>query len=117
MAVLEVCKEECVHDDRLKRVQAEVPDVAVLESASELFKLFGDKTRMRILHALGITELCVCDLAHMLGVSISAVSHQLRLLRTARLVKARKEGKNVFYSLHDHHIVNLLHAGIEHVQE
>ena len=117
MVALEVCKEECVHDDRVQKVIDKVPDVESLESASELFKILGDKTRMRILHALGITELCVCDIAHMLGASISAVSHQLRLLRTARLVKARKEGKNVFYSLHDQHIVTLLQAGIEHVQE
>ncbi|XPV77478.1 MAG: ArsR/SmtB family transcription factor [Desulfovibrio sp.] len=117
MCANDVCKEVCVHDERVERVKAAAPDDESIDNASQLFKLLGDKTRMRILHALSVTELCVCDLASLLDVSISAVSHQLRLLRTARLVKFRKEGKNAFYSLHDQHIVTLLKAGVEHVQE
>ena len=90
------------------------PAVAAL---AETFKLLGDPTRVRILDVLSKAELCVCDIASMLGSSESAVSHQLRLLRSMRLVRARRDGRLVFYALDDQHIVNLFQEGLRHVQE
>jgi len=84
---------------------------------AELFKALGDYTRVRILSALSISELCVCALAEVLDMSQSAISHQLRLLRAAKLVRYRKEGKNVFYTLDDDHVRNLLAQGLEHIHE
>jgi DNA-binding transcriptional ArsR family regulator len=84
---------------------------------AETFKVLGDTTRVRILDALSRTELCVRDIAELLGLSESAVSHQLRLLRTARLVRPRRAGQQIFYTLDDHHIVGLFAQGLEHVQE
>ena len=91
-------------------------DGSVLALA-ETFKLLGDTTRVRILDALSRAELCVCDLARLLGISESAISHQLRLLRSVRLVRPRREGRMVFYTLDDQHIVGLFEQGLEHVQE
>ena len=84
---------------------------------AETFKVLGDMTRVRILDALSRAELCVCDIARLLGLTESAVSHQLRLLRGMRLVRARRAGRMVFYSLDDQHIVRLFKQGLEHVQE
>lgn len=84
---------------------------------AELFKALGDYTRVRILHALSVSELCVCALAEVLEMSQSAISHQLRLLRAARLVRYRKEGKNVFYALDDKHVETLLQQGFAHISE
>jgi ArsR family transcriptional regulator len=86
-------------------------------SLAETFRLLGDGTRVRILDAISRTELCVCDIARLLGLSDSAVSHQLRLLRSVRLVRPRRAGRMVFYSLDDQHIVRLFEQGLEHVQE
>ena len=82
-----------------------------------LFKLFGDGTRVQILHALELHELCVCDLAALLGLTKSAVSHQLKSLRLARLVKYRRDGQNVYYSLADDHVKKILDMGYEHISE
>jgi ArsR family transcriptional regulator len=87
------------------------------EALAETFKLLGDGTRVRILDALSRSELCVCDIAGLLGLSASAVSHQLRLLRGMRLVRARRAGRMVFYALDDQHIVGLFEQGLEHVEE
>jgi DNA-binding transcriptional ArsR family regulator len=84
---------------------------------AETFRALGDATRVRILHALSQAEVCVCDLAASMDVSDSAVSHQLRLLRSLRLVKSRREGRHIYYSLADQHIVRLFEQGLEHVQE
>ncbi|RWU05113.1 ArsR family transcriptional regulator [Pseudodesulfovibrio sp. S3] len=84
---------------------------------AELFKALGDYTRVRILYALSVGELCVCALAEVLDMSQSAISHQLRLLRAARLVRYRKEGKNVFYSLDDNHVRNMVSQGLDHIRE
>lgn len=84
---------------------------------ADTFKLLGDTTRVRILDALSRAELCVCDLARLLGISESAISHQLRLLRGVRLVRPRREGRMVFYTLDDQHIVGLFEQGLEHVEE
>jgi ArsR family transcriptional regulator len=96
--------------------QALLPDRSATALA-ETFKLLGDMTRIRILDAISRSELCVCDIARLLGLSESAVSHQLRLLRGMRLVRPRRAGRMVFYSLDDHHIVRLFEQGLEHVEE
>ncbi len=88
-----------------------------MTSLVETFRALGDPTRVRILDALSRAELCVCDIAGLLDVSESAISHQLRLLRSLRLVKSRREGRHIFYTLDDHHIVKLFAAGLEHVEE
>ena len=114
---LDRCEQQCVHPDALGRVRATLLADADASGLAEIFGLLGDRTRVRILHALIGGELCVCDISAALGLSGSAVSHQLRLLRTAKLVRARKEGKNVFYSLDDGHVRSLLEQGLEHVRE
>lgn len=106
-----------LHEEKLAAARTvQLSDDEVLRMA-ELFKSFGDPTRLRILVALSASELCVCDLASLLSMTVSAVSHQLRLLRSARLVKFRKEGKNAFYSLDDDHVHTLLRQGLSHVRE
>lgn len=88
-----------------------------VDELAETFRVLGDPTRVRILDALAAAELCVCDLATLLGLSESAVSHQLRLLRTMRIVRSRREGRMVFYALDDHHVTGLFEQGLEHVEE
>jgi len=92
-------------------------EVATVEALAETFRVLGDATRVRILDAISRSELCVGEIADLLGLSESAVSHQLRLLRNMRLVRARRDGKSVYYSLDDQHIVRLFEQGLEHVQE
>ncbi|MCI8280936.1 MAG: helix-turn-helix transcriptional regulator [Lachnospiraceae bacterium] len=84
---------------------------------ADLFKVFGDPTRIRILHALSCRELCVCDIAETLGMTQSAISHQLRVLKQSRLVTYRREGKTIYYSLADNHVHTILAQGLEHVME
>jgi DNA-binding transcriptional ArsR family regulator len=110
---------EVFHADpaRVAAVRSALPDGATVEALSEIFKALGDPTRLRLLTALGQAELCVCDLASLVGISESATSHQLRLLRTLRLVRARREGRMVYYRLDDDHIVGLLGQGLEHASE
>ncbi len=113
---VEVCEQFCEHDQLVCLVKAELlPDEDVRQIA-ETFKILGDPTRIKILHALSRRELCVCDIAAAVDLGQSAVSHQLRLLRGARLVKYRKEGKMVWYLLDDQHISQLLAQSIEHIQ-
>jgi ArsR family transcriptional regulator len=97
-------------------VQTKLPEATVVALA-EIFKALGDTTRVRILDALSQSEVCVCDLAAMLGLTESAVSHQLRFLRSLRLVKSRRDGRHIYYTLADQHIVKLFEQGLEHVQE
>ncbi len=113
--LVEVCKEECFHEDTIKKVKSQLPADDELLNLSELFKILGDHTRIRILNSLLLSELCVCDLTVLLDMSQSAISHQLRILRTARIVKFRREGKNVYYSLDDDHVSTLLRQGLDHV--
>jgi ArsR family transcriptional regulator, lead/cadmium/zinc/bismuth-responsive transcriptional repressor len=101
--------------DRVTAVQRRMPDGSSFEHLAQIFGAMGDRTRLKILFALANAELCVHDLAHLLGVSVSAVSHQLRLLRSLRLVKLRREGRYAYYSLDDHHVAALLEMGLEHV--
>ncbi len=95
----------------------EMPGESILCELSEFFRVFGDSTRIRILYALSKSEMCVCDLAEVLGVSQSAISHQLQVLRSSRLVKYRREGKTVFYALDDEHIFSIINIGLEHLEE
>lgn len=111
------CETNEVHPDILKRVQSTLPEDTDLNRLAELYKVFGDTTRIKILYALSQTELCVCDLAELLGVTVSAVSHQLRILKQAQLVKYRREGKTVFYSLADDHVRTIIDQGNEHIHE
>ena len=106
-----------IHEDVLARVREKMPDEEPVYEVSELFKVFGDSTRARIICALNIEEMCVCDLAALLGMTQSAISHQLRILKTARLVKSRKQGKIVYYSLDDAHIGDIFAKAFEHVME
>ena len=112
-----VCGFMNAHPEAIERVRSTLPDEDTLLDVSELFKVLGDSTRGRILFVLLVSEMCVCDLSQLLGISVSAVSHQLRILRQARLVRYRREGKTVFYSLADEHVRTLLAQGLEHVQE
>ena len=114
---IERCGFLCVHDETVARVLREMPDDETLYDLAELFKVFGDSTRIKILYALFEAELCVCDIAQLLGLSQSAVSHQLRVLKSSRLVKPRKDGKTVFYSLADDHVRSIIALGMEHTTE
>ena len=102
---------------RVAEVRAAQPDAQTVERLAEIFKALGDPTRVRLLSALAAAELCVCDLATLLGVTESAISHQLRFLRSLRVVRARRDGRMVFYRLDDDHIVRLLAQGREHAEE
>lgn len=111
------CECEIIHEDAIELVRRSMPAEETLYDLAELFKVFGDSTRVRILSALFVCEMCVCDIAKLLGMNQSAISHQLRALKLARLVKFRKEGKTVFYSLDDEHIKNIFDQGLEHISE
>ena len=106
-----------MHEDAVREVLEKMPEEDMLYDLAELFKVFGDSTRIRILYALFERELCVCDIAGILGLTQTAVSHQLRVLKTNKLVKARRDGKVVFYSLDDDHIHSILGMGIQHLSE
>jgi ArsR family transcriptional regulator, lead/cadmium/zinc/bismuth-responsive transcriptional repressor len=111
------CDCTVLHDDIVKKVKKRMPGEEQLFDLAELFKVFGDSTRVRIISALLYAEMCVCDIAALLGMSKSSVSHQLRVLRQSRLVKFRREGKVVFYSLDDSHIGVIFRQGLAHVSE
>lgn len=111
------CQADIVHTDVLETVRAQLPPDELLYDLAELFKIFGDSTRIKILYALLQSELCVCDIARLLDVTQSAVSHQLRVLKASKLVKFRREGKVVFYSLADDHVSRILSQGMEHIEE
>lgn len=116
-AEIECCEEHVVHTDAVDLSRSKMPGDEITSAASDFFKAFSDRTRLRILTALVTEELCVCDIADLLGMSQSAISHQLRFLKQARLVKSRKNGKTVYYALCDDHIQTILAQGIAHVQE
>ena len=106
-----------IHQDIVQLVQKQMPVQVDLYELSDLFKLFGDSTRLGILWALSKSEMCVCDLCALLKMKQPAVSHQLKNLKQTRVVKARRDGKVIYYSLNDDHIHRLLNLGMEHVQE
>lgn len=111
------CEEHKTHPEILKKVVAEMPPEEDLYDLAELFKVFGDSTRIRILYVLFEAEVCVCDLAEALNMTQSAISHQLKILKQSRLVKARRDGKSIFYSLADDHVRSIIGMGMEHVEE
>ena len=114
---VERCDEFCTHGDIIKTVQPAMPKEEHLYDLAELFKIFGDSTRIRILYVLFEAEVCVCDIAEVLQMTQSAISHQLRLLKQAKLVKSRREGKTVYYSLADDHVRTIIDQGMEHIEE
>jgi len=113
----EFCSCDIVHENVIEMVRKKMPQEEKLYDLAELFKVFGDTTRVKIISALFEAEMCVCDIAELLHMTQSAISHQLRVLRQARLVKHRKEGKVVFYSLDDEHIKTIFNQGLEHILE
>ncbi|MDF2801831.1 MAG: regulatory protein ArsR [Anaerocolumna sp.] len=111
------CNCTVVHESIIEKVKEQMPPEENLYDLAELFKVFGDTTRIKILCALFEAEMCVCDIAELLGMTQSAISHQLRALKLARLVKFRREGKVVFYSLDDDHVQSIFSLGLVHVNE
>ena len=111
------CEAEETHPERIAQAKSQLPDDDTLFALADLYKIFGDSTRLRILYVLFDTELCVCDIAELLGMTVSAISHQLRVLKQSRLVKYRKSGKSVLYTLADDHVHAILGQGMEHVNE
>lgn len=113
----ESCSCSYIHEDIVHKVREFMPEEVTLYDMAELFKVFGDTTRIKILCALFEAEMCVCDIAALLGMNQSAISHQLRVLKQARLVKFRKDGKVVYYSLDDEHVKQIFDCGLMHVNE
>ena len=114
---VETCITKGIHGEIIRSVNRNMPDPVALYELADLFKLFGDSTRLGILWALSESEMCVCDLCALLKMKQPAVSHQLKNLKQSRIVKARRDGKIVYYSLEDEHIRRLLNLGMEHTQE
>ncbi len=111
------CEENMVHEQTIREVEKQIPDEDLLYDVAELFKVFGDSTRIRILSALLSNELCVCDICSLLNMTKSAVSHQLRILRQTKLVKNRRSGKEIYYSLDDDHVASIINLALEHAKE
>ena len=117
MEPVETCEEKTIHPEQVDSVVKDLPPDETLFDLAELFKIFGDSTRIKILYVLFEAELCVCDIAAILGMSQSAISHQLRTIKQARLVKNRREGKTIYYSLADDHAKTIIGMAIEHLEE
>jgi len=113
----EACEVKCVNAARVRALVKSVPSHEVVEQLSDVFQIMSDPNRLKILHCLSESEVCVCDLSAVLGLSVSAVSHQLRLLRALRLVRSRREGRNMYYSLDDEHVTRLMRMALEHERE
>lgn len=113
----EKCEYIHIHKDIVDKVKTILPNEELLYDLADFYKVFADSTRIKILYALLQSEMCVCDLAQILNASQSAISHQLRMLKQMKLVKYRREGKAIFYSLSDDHIQNILNQGFEHISE
>lgn len=111
------CDCNIIHEDVVNNVREHMPDEEVLLDLADLFKVFGDSTRVRILCALFHSEMCVCDIAVLLGMTKSAISHQLRILKQVKLVRSRRDGKIVYYSLDDDHVKSVFDQGLLHVTE
>jgi len=114
---IERCDCDVIHEDIVNQVKKTMPQEETLYDLAELFKVFGDSTRIKILWALDKEEMCVCDIAYLLNITQSAISHQLRVLKQAKLVKNRREGKIVYYSLDDEHIEQIFKLGLSHILE
>ena len=114
---LELCENEGIHEDIVQFVKAKLQPAGDYEELANLLKLFGDPTRVKLLHALEQHEMCVCDISVLLGMTKSSVSHQLRVLKQSNLVKNRKVGRVVYYALADEHVETIFSAGMEHILE
>lgn len=114
---VDACTCTIIHEETVEAVSKQMLSQEISSSLADLFKVFGDATRIRLLHALKCSEMCVCDLAACLGMTHSAISHQLRILKAYNLVKSRKQGKVVYYTLADSHVTAILNTGLEHVNE
>lgn len=114
---VECCDVTCIHNGVVQKVLEKMPEEKLLSELADFYKVFGDATRIKILCVLLESEMCVCDLAAVLGMTQSAISHQLRVLKQMKLVKNRREGKTVFYSLADGHIQLIISQGMEHITE
>ena len=114
---MEVCECSTIHEDVVKAVRNKMPDEEVTMDLADTFKVFSDYTRVKILCALLNHEMCVCDIAESLNMTQSAISHQLQILRTNKLVKSRREGKQIYYSLADEHVVTIMAQGLDHILE
>ena len=114
---IETCNCTIIHEDIVNKVRKSLPEEETLYDLSDLFKVLGDSTRIKILCALFEAEMCVCDIAVLLGMSQSAISHQLRVLKQARLVKYKRKGKVVYYSLDDEHVKSIFDQGLIHISE
>ncbi len=112
-----LCEDNCLHTEHIEIGKKSIPDDDILVTLSELFKVMGDMTRLKLLSALLKNELCVCDLSEIIGMGQSAVSHQLRILRASKVVKYRREGKSILYSIDDEHIGELFRIALEHIGE
>lgn len=110
------CEGNIIHDDVVKRVRNHMPDEDLLFDLSDLFRIFGDSTRVKILYVLFESEMCVCDIAALLSMTQSAISHQLRILKDARLVRNRRDGKVVYYSLDDEHVKQIFDQAMAHIK-
>lgn len=115
--VIECCEEHIIHDNLVSKYKSKAPEDEELMELAELFKVFGDSTRIRILYVLYEEEVCVCDIAEILGMTQSAISHQLKILKTSRLIKSRRDGKSILYSLADEHVHTIIAMGREHIEE
>ncbi len=114
---VECCDFYQVHEKVVEAVHERIPDEDILYDLAELFKVFGDSTRIKILYVLTEAEMCVCDIAQVLNMTQSAISHQLKILKQSKLVKNRREGKAVFYSLADGHVKTIMKQGLDHIEE
>lgn len=114
---VEKCDTDVIHEDIVNQVKNKMPKEEILYDLAELFKVFGDSTRIKILWALAEAEMCVCDIAVLLNMTQSAISHQLRVLKQAKLVKNRRDGKVVYYSLDDDHVEQIFGQGLAHIYE
>lgn len=114
---VEVCEIPMIHHETVDRVKSMMPDEELVLDVAELFKVFGDSTRAKIICALTVSEMCVCDIAALLNMSSSAISHQLRILKQARIVRSRRDGKIIYYSLDDEHIKQLFDTAATHLKE
>ena len=112
-----ICDCNVIHKDVVDKTINQMPEQDIFNKLAEFFKILGDTTRVKILFALDKNEMCVCDIANLLGMHSSAISHQLRILKQARLIKNRREGKSVIYSLSDGHVRTIIDQGMEHVSE
>ena len=113
----DICEVNAIHQDTVNKVKEAMPEDDLIYDLAELFKVFADSTRMKIIYALMENELCVCDISAIVRTTQSAISHQLRILKQSKLVKYRKDGKSVYYSLDDEHISAIVKKGREHIEE